>query len=370
VAASGSPSPVVDDAGVVATAPLGQGARYAASAVVPGASTDAPSTDASPVPSLPGDVPPGVQSLATAITGGQSTPLDKAEALTDYFRSGRFHYTATPPAPAPGSDPLVDFLTRRTGSCEDFAGAFAVLARAAGLSTRVAVGFTPGRSIDGVTVVRGADAHAWPQVSIDGSWVSFEPTPQLPSGELSPPGVLGPSGLGRPNPTGTTTVPNVSLPTPTTPAVTAPPSSPPVPAALPPPGAGAPWGLVILGSAVAAGAILVALRLRRRTRLDRLVHSWQAIDRALARRGMPRPASSTPTGCLRGLSAGLDATGAPGRDGVAVMRDMATVATLLEQVTFGTAELTEEDADRAARASRRARRAVLSGALTTAGHVR
>ena len=74
-----------------------------------------------------------------------------------------------------------------------------MLARASGLATRVAVGFTPGRSEHGVTVVRGSDAHAWPEVLIGGTWVSFEPTPQLPSGELSPPGVLGPSGL-RPSP--------------------------------------------------------------------------------------------------------------------------------------------------------------------------
>ncbi len=137
-----------------------------------------------------------------AITGGQTSPLDKAEALTDFFRSGEFHYKIDATQPG-GVDPLVAFLTRtRTGSCEEFAGAFAVLAREAGLTARVAVGFTPGRTVNGVTVIRGSDAHAWPQVLIGATWVSFEPTPQLPSGELTPPGVLGPAGLGHANPTG------------------------------------------------------------------------------------------------------------------------------------------------------------------------
>ena len=60
-------------------------------------------------------------------------------------------------------------------------------ARASALRRGVAIGFIPGLASDGVTVVRGRDAHAWPQVVIGGSWVSFEPTPQLPSGEISPP---------------------------------------------------------------------------------------------------------------------------------------------------------------------------------------
>ena len=51
--------------------------------------------------------------------------------------------------------------------------------------------------------MRGADAHAWPQVYLGprAGWVSFEPTPQQPRGEVAPEGVVGPSGVSITTPT-------------------------------------------------------------------------------------------------------------------------------------------------------------------------
>ena len=95
---------------------------------------------------------------------------------------------------------------------EQFAGAYVVLARSLGLPSRVVVGFTAGRySGPGEVTVRGADAHAWPQVYLGprAGWVSFEPTPQEPRGELAPEGVVGPSGVNS-------TVPTAPANTPTT----------------------------------------------------------------------------------------------------------------------------------------------------------
>ncbi|HEX9969792.1 MAG TPA: transglutaminase-like domain-containing protein, partial [Acidimicrobiales bacterium] len=67
----------------------------------------------------------------------------------------------------------------KRGYCEQFAGAFAVMARSVGLPARVAVGFTPGElGADGRYHVRGLNAHAWPEVYIEGfGWTYFEPTP-------------------------------------------------------------------------------------------------------------------------------------------------------------------------------------------------
>ncbi len=66
----------------------------------------------------------------------------------------------------------------RRGYCEQFAGTYAAFARSIGLPARVAVGFTPGELTDGVYVVRGQHAHAWPEVWFEGiGWVPFEPTP-------------------------------------------------------------------------------------------------------------------------------------------------------------------------------------------------
>ena len=359
VAATGSSAPVLTSSGVVATSALGPGSRYVATAVVPAAVADSATGSAPPTAdTVLGPVPPSVRSLALSVTGQEPTTLEKAEALTDFFRSGRFHYSITAPA-HPDGNSLVSFLTEtHTGSCEQFASAFAVLARASGVPARVAIGFTPGRSDNGTTVVRGRDAHAWPQVLIDGSWVSFEPTPQLPSGELSPPGVLGPTGLGRPNPTGPGTIPTVSIPKP----VVVNPTAPPATLATPPTAghhAARPVGwIVAIVLLVAALAALARWLSRRRSGLDRVVGSWKAIDRALARRGLARPASATPAGHVRALSVGRVSD-----EAVATLADMDVVATILQDVTYGFTELGPDDVARAARASRRARRAILSGSL-------
>ena len=67
----------------------------------------------------------------------------------------------------------------RVGTSEQFATAFALLARDAGLPTRLVVGFRPGEpQDDGTMVVRGGDALAWPEVYFDRlGWVPFSPTP-------------------------------------------------------------------------------------------------------------------------------------------------------------------------------------------------
>jgi transglutaminase-like putative cysteine protease len=351
-------SPVVTPVGVVASMPVQAASSYTVAAVVPSPVLDSPSSAArSDVDTALGPIPGVVDALARSITAGQTSPLDKAEALTDFFRSGQFHYRITT-TQAVGVDPLVSFLTQtRSGSCEQFAGAFAVLARASGLATRVAVGFTPGRPSNGETVVRGSDAHAWPQVLIDNSWVSFEPTPQLPSGELSPPGVLGPSGLGHPNPVGPGSQPHVSIPVVTTPTPNTPVPAVPNHVATRGDRAGITWiVLLFLATIVATG--IVTRRRTRRTQIDRVVAAWTTIDHALARRGFTRPIWRTPMGHVHVLLGS-----ALSEQARATLGDMATVAALLQNVTYGSSDASAAEVVHAEQASRRARRAILAGML-------
>ncbi|MGH9164337.1 MAG: transglutaminaseTgpA domain-containing protein, partial [Acidimicrobiales bacterium] len=123
-------------------------------------------------------VSPAVARLAAQIARGNDTPFAKARALQDYFQRG-FTYNLQA-RPGHSGRALDAFLfDTREGYCEQFAGAYGVLARLMGLPTRVAVGFTPGeQSADGVFHVRGLNAHAWPEVLLAGAgWVAFEPTP-------------------------------------------------------------------------------------------------------------------------------------------------------------------------------------------------
>ncbi|HYN36628.1 MAG TPA: DUF3488 and transglutaminase-like domain-containing protein, partial [Actinomycetota bacterium] len=79
---------------------------------------------------------------------------------------------------------LEDFLIRtKAGFCQQFATAFALLARDLGHPTRINVGFLPGSQApapdgDGSRfTVKGTDAHAWPEVYFEGyGWIAFEPT--------------------------------------------------------------------------------------------------------------------------------------------------------------------------------------------------
>ncbi|MEK7426527.1 MAG: DUF3488 and transglutaminase-like domain-containing protein [Actinomycetota bacterium] len=125
------------------------------------------------LPSIPSEV----VDIARQVTAGATTPYDQARALQDWFRS-EFDYDLTVQR-GHSDDAMLSFLRIQKGYCEQFAGTFAVMARALGLPSRVAVGYTSGElRADGLYHVLGRNAHAWPEVWFDGAgWVLFEPTP-------------------------------------------------------------------------------------------------------------------------------------------------------------------------------------------------
>jgi len=133
-------------------------------------------------------------------TGLATTQLQEAIELQDWFLAGSFKYTLTPHLPS--SHWLLAFLTSdRRGYCQQFAWAFAVLARLLGIPSRVAVGYTGGtRGPHGTWRVTTADAHAWPELYFAGEgWIRFEPTPHGTTGQGTatvPSYATGPAGRG------------------------------------------------------------------------------------------------------------------------------------------------------------------------------
>lgn len=127
------------------------------------------------LPSIPGRV----QRLANDLTRNQAGAYDKAKAMQDWFHAN-FTYDLKARAGHDGRALERFLFETKRGYCEQFAGAFAVMARAIGLPARVAVGFTPGEvDAEGRYHVRGLNAHAWPEVYIQGyGWVYFEATPE------------------------------------------------------------------------------------------------------------------------------------------------------------------------------------------------
>jgi hypothetical protein len=116
---------------------------------------------------------------AQQVTGETSSPYAAAVALETWFRStGGFTYSELP-GTTPGLPPLVGFVVdTKTGYCQHFAGAMAVMLRLLGIPARVAAGFVPGRYHDDFWQVTDHDAHTWVEVWFRGfGWLPFDPTP-------------------------------------------------------------------------------------------------------------------------------------------------------------------------------------------------
>lgn len=127
---------------------------------------------------LPGDVPPEVRELAERWAGGEPTPYRQVLAIQNRLRDPSFQYDKTV-QPEAGADALVEFLTvTKTGFCQQFSAAMAVLVRELGYPSRVAVGYKQGAPAEGTFTVQSSDAHSWVEVLFPGyGWLPFEPTP-------------------------------------------------------------------------------------------------------------------------------------------------------------------------------------------------
>jgi transglutaminase-like putative cysteine protease len=134
---------------------------------------------------LPDTVPERVLALARDLTATAPTPYDRALAIESYLRE--FPYTLELPPPPMNQD-VVDYFIfdLQKGYCDYYATSMAVLARAAGLPARIAVGYASGiYDMDLEAYVVSEDqAHSWVEIYFPGyGWVDFEPTAELPTRE-------------------------------------------------------------------------------------------------------------------------------------------------------------------------------------------
>ncbi len=134
-------------------------------------------------------LPEELRAEAAEVTAGASSRLEQALAIEEAVRAGRTRDLAAQSGSSYGR--LMEFLflpaeeAGQVGTAEQFSGAFAVLARAVGLPTRLVVGFELDRAATEVQLgaeeltVRGQDATIWPEVYFAGAgWVPFAPTPE------------------------------------------------------------------------------------------------------------------------------------------------------------------------------------------------
>ncbi|MGN9775913.1 transglutaminaseTgpA domain-containing protein [Micromonospora sp. H33] len=236
-------------------------------------------------------VPDPLRRLAAQLAESNGAPYARAAAVEQFLAE---HYRLVADAPSGHAYPNLAFFLfgprnagGQRGTSEQFAAAFAVLGRLAGLPTRVVVGFQS----PGTGPVRAGDAYAWPEVLFDGlGWVPFDPLPR-PDTEprpveedfRPPPEEPPPSEAPQPTPEQTLLPEAVAAPGP--PAHTGGPST----AALAGGGAG---GTLLLVAAL----LLTLLWLRRslsRNRLhrgdpgERVAGAWREVTDALRLAGHP-----------------------------------------------------------------------------------
>jgi len=136
---------------------------------------------------VPKDLPDDLVRLTERVTAGSDGAAAKAAAIQSFLRGGQFSYS-TQPLPGNGYRALENFLLRdKRGYCEQFAASMAMMARIAGIPSRVSVGFLPGQKDGDTWRVSIRDMHAWPELYFSGyGWVRFEPTPGSVTGSAPP----------------------------------------------------------------------------------------------------------------------------------------------------------------------------------------
>jgi len=142
---------------------------------------DASPPDMSDYLALPRYYSPRVSDLAHVLAGNEPTQYAKALAIESYLRGLPYSYEVRP-LPG-GGDAVEQFLfDMRQGYCTYYASSMAILARNLGIPGRVAIGYATGEydPASGTYTVHESDAHAWPELYINGQWLPFEPTPIRP----------------------------------------------------------------------------------------------------------------------------------------------------------------------------------------------
>jgi len=117
--------------------------------------------------------------LAAKWTQGAVTDLEKLTSIERHLRT-EYQYARAFSRPS-GAEPILDFLyEEKRGHCEYFATALALLGRAAGIPTRVVMGYRVAeRSPFGYYVVRERNAHAWVEAWLPGEgWSTRDATPE------------------------------------------------------------------------------------------------------------------------------------------------------------------------------------------------
>jgi transglutaminase-like putative cysteine protease len=127
---------------------------------------------------LPDGLNPRTRELMDRWRSESPEPRTLIQRVLRHFNQQDFHYSLE--APLLGRNAVDDFLfNTRTGYCEHYASAFAVMMRMAGIPSRVVTGYQGGwySELGKYLLVRQSDAHAWTEVWLPAAgWIRVDPT--------------------------------------------------------------------------------------------------------------------------------------------------------------------------------------------------
>ncbi|WP_154792660.1 transglutaminase-like domain-containing protein [Occultella kanbiaonis] len=293
-------------------------------------------------------IPASLREESAALIQGTTSRWEQAVAIAEGVRGERTLDVGAPSGSSYGRIQEFLFLPAadggQVGTSEQFAASFAVLARAAGLPTRLMIGFDLTDAVagaDGSVTVTGDDARMWAEVYFArAGWVALDPSPatSTDTGDLPEP----PAGDDQPDQpedvgaeddqdadvnvaepgddadgqTGMNVVTGLTLLA----------------------------GLALLGVFAVAGLAIARAVRRRRWRAAGAVGAWAQVLDAAVLAGRPVPSSSAAPDAARALA---DATGTgrsapdrtPGRPASAAPEGRGTTALMLaeraERAAFG-----------------------------------
>jgi transglutaminase-like putative cysteine protease len=180
---------------LIASQDATQGFTYTVESTVSGATHNSCRDDSvvSPAPDATFEVPPTISQLAAEYTQGSTSPC---MSLNDLLQAFQDHYSFSASSPSGSSAAVLDNFVQGsrqngggTGTSEQFASSFALMAASLDMNVRVVVGFFPRQSGPETYVAGPGDATAWVEVQFQHEgWVPFFPNPRtggVPPAEAS-----------------------------------------------------------------------------------------------------------------------------------------------------------------------------------------
>jgi len=129
-----------------------------------------------------------VAALARRIAGNAEDDAVKAQRIERFLKYGDYSYSLVQPAVGKRLPLDVFLFEAKSGHCEYYSSAMAIMMRTLAVPARNVTGFVGGQynPYGGYYALRQGDAHSWVEVYLQGrGWVPFDPTP--PSrGEIGP----------------------------------------------------------------------------------------------------------------------------------------------------------------------------------------